>query len=307
MTRDLVCFTLIMFAASLKLAVAGDFVRDLQTEASASGKSPLGHWGTDPDDYTSWRTHSNRLIPVYTFGTKGAGPGVDLNSYTGQQSPYRDAVSVRRIYGRVPERTVDPDAVWMDQTNIADMQRAAAESGKKYIFLVVFDGMDWDTTRAAAIFNLKSVAYSEGKGTGTHFQTCDADGTAQFGCMVTSPHNNGTDTNPDTQTVMNPGGTSFGGYDASVGGRAPWDEPADSGYLIAKPAKGNVKHAYTDSASSATSMTAGAKTYNNAITVGPAGEQLSTVAHELQAEGWAVGVVSSVPVSHATPALRLRA
>lgn len=279
-----------------------DHVAQLQAEAFEKERSALGHWGTVPEKYSQWKTHSNRLIPVYTFGTKDAGEGIDLNGYTGRNSAYRSESEVRKLYSRVPERTVDPEAVWMDQTDIAAIQRSAAAAGRKYIFLVVFDGMDWDTTRAAAIYNQKAVTYSEGKGSGTHFQTYSADGTSQFGFMVTSPHNDGTKTNVDQQTVNNPGGTSFGGYDASSGGRAPWTDPSDISYLIAKPSEGHPKHAYTDSASSATSMMSGHKTYNGAINVGPSGERLSTVAHELQEKGRAVGIVTSVPICHATPA-----
>ncbi|MEO2014740.1 MAG: alkaline phosphatase [Fuerstiella sp.] len=274
----------------------------LQAAAIADGKSALGHWGTDPEIYSKWRSHSNRLIPVYTFGTKGGGSHVDLNDYIGPNSVYRSEKSIRRIYGRVPEKTVHRDAVWMDQTNIADIQRAAAAAGRKHIFVVVFDGMDWTTTRLAAIHNEQAVTYTRGRGTGTHFQNYDADGTTQFGLMVTSPHNEGTETDSQTQTVKNPGGRVFGGYDPVSGGAAPWMIPNDASYLLGKPTEGQPNHAYTDSASSATSMFAGIKTYNNAIGVGPSGEQVPAVAHDLQQEGFAVGVVSSVPISHATPA-----
>ncbi|MDG1893275.1 MAG: alkaline phosphatase [Fuerstiella sp.] len=283
-------------------SAADDYVNQLQTAAIVDGKSALGHWGTDPDNYTMWRSHSNRLIPVYTFGTKAGGPGVDMNNYIGPNSAYRSEEGVRRIYGRVPERTVNAHAVWMDQTNIADIQRAAASAGRKHIFVVVFDGMDWTTTRLAAIHNEGAVTYSEGRGSGMHFQNYSADGTTQFGLMATSPHNNGTKTDADAQTVSNPGGTEFGGYDAVSGGAAPWAPPADSSYLLGKPLDGQPKHAYTDSASSATSMCSGIKTYNGAIGVGPSGEKVTSVAHELQQDGYAVGVVSSVPISHATPA-----
>jgi alkaline phosphatase len=277
-------------------------VSQLQIAAIADGKSPLGHWGTDPDNYTMWSSHSNRLIPVYTFGTKDGGSGIDLSDYTGVNSAYRSEKGVRRIYGRVPEETVHRDANWMDQTNVADIQRAAAAAGRKHIFIVVFDGMDWTTTRLAAIHNEGAVTYTEGRGTGTHFQNYDANGTTQFGLMVTTPHNEGTETDSTTQTVKNPGGTVSGGYDPNSGGTAPWLPPLDSSYLLGKPAIGQPKHAYTDSASSATSMFAGIKTYNNAIGVDPGGEKVSSVAHELQQDGFAVGVVSSVPISHATPA-----
>ena len=279
-----------------------DYIARLQAKSVTEDVSIFGHWGLNAQKYSSWTNHSNRLVPVYTYGTRTAKGGVNLRSYTGKNSPYRSETSVRKIYGRIPERTVSETAVWMDQTNIADIQRAAAEAGRKYIFLVIFDGMDWDTTRSAAIYNEKSVGYRKGKGSGTHFQNYTANDTSQYGFMVTSPHNNGTTTDVNAQKVSNPGGTLFGGYDPKAGGFAPWQEPSDRGYLISKPSDGNVKHAYTDSASSATSMTAGIKTYNAGIGVDFSGAPVSTIAHDLQAEDWAVGVVSSVPISHATPA-----
>ena len=281
-------------------ANAADFPRQIQELAIANDKSPVAYWGTDPEKYTGWKSHSNRLIPVYTFGTKGGKPGVDLNSWFGEASPYRSAQKVQALYGYAPQKTVNPEAVWMDQTNIYDMQKAAADSGKKYIFLVVFDGMDWQTTQAAAIWNQKKVSYTEGRGDGTHFQRYDASGTTQF--MVTSAHNEGTDVDVNLQAVKNPGGTIRGGYDASIAGATPWSVPADPGYLIAKPANGNPQHDYTDSSSSASSMTAGLKTFNGGVNVDAAGQPVSTIAHDLQEKGWRVGAVSSVPISHATPA-----
>ncbi|MCA9064911.1 MAG: alkaline phosphatase [Planctomycetaceae bacterium] len=274
----------------------------VQAEAIAAGRARAGFWGTDPENYVGWKTHSNRLIPVYTFGTQGGGAGIDIDSYSGVNSPYRSPAALQRIYGFLPEQTVNPDAVWMDQTNVADIQRAAVKAGRKYIFLVVFDGMDWQSTQLASISQLGRVAYTEGRGTGLHFLDYTAAGTTQFGFMVTSPHNEGTEVDVDQQTVKNPGGTLRGGYHAGLGGTAPWATPSDMGYLIAKPAEGNIRHAYTDSSSSASSMTAALKTFNGSINVGPTGELVSTIAHELQEEGWAVGAVSSVPVSHATPA-----
>ncbi|MFM7919259.1 MAG: hypothetical protein ACKPJJ_03480, partial [Planctomycetaceae bacterium] len=162
-------------------------IAEIQAAAIAGGVAEFGYWGTDPAKYTGWTSHSNRLIPVYTYGTKGEAAGVDLQSWFGERSPYRSAEALQKIYGYLPERTVDSQAVWMDQTNIFDIQKAAAAAGKKHIFLVVFDGMDWQTTQAAALWNRKSVSYREGRGDGTHFQRYDAAGTSQFGFMVTSP------------------------------------------------------------------------------------------------------------------------
>lgn len=130
-----------------------DYLRDLQTNAIKDGKSPVAHWGVDPNNYKEWGSHSNRLIPVYTFGTKGAGSGVDLTSYTGKSSAYRNETALKRIYGRVPSNTLNPEADYLDQTDLAVLQRAAFVAGKKHVILMIFDGMDWHTTRAAAIYN----------------------------------------------------------------------------------------------------------------------------------------------------------
>lgn len=273
-----------------------------QHMAMTEGFAEFGFWGTDRSAYTNWTSHSNRLIPVYTFGTMGGTDGVDLNSYMGAKSPYRSEQAVQRMYGYVPNKTVRDDADWMDQTNLFDLQLAASNAGKKYIFLVIFDGMDWQTTQAAAVWNRKAVTYTEGRGDGTFFQTFDAGGTSQFGYMVTSPHNEGTDVDVDAQTVKNPGGKMRGGYDPDVAGRFPWSTAPDPGYLISKGLETSAKHAYTDSSSSASSMTAGIKTFNGAVNVDATGAPVATIAHLVQEKGWRIGAVSSVPVSHATPA-----
>lgn len=285
------------------VAARADHIAELQARAIADGRSPAAHWGVDPDNYKQWSSHSNRLIPVYTFGTRGGGPGVDLATYSGANSPYRDEESVRRIYGRVPTNTVNPDAEYLDQTNIADLQRAALAAGRKHIFLVIFDGMDWQTTRAAAIHRSGRVDYSSGRGTGLHFQDYTAGGTSQFGYAVTSPHNDGTKVDVNSQLVLNPGGTQPGGYNVAKGGPNPWTPGSDPHYLLGRTEEGIPgEHAYPDSAATATAMTSGVRTYNDAINVGPSGELLTAVAHEAQERGYAVGIVSSVPVSHATPA-----
>ena len=274
-----------------------DPIRDLQAEAMKNGASPVAHWGSNPKVYTAWSTHTNRLIPVYTYGTRGAGPGVDLDSYTGPNSAYRTESALRRIYGKVPQQTLNPSAEYLDQTDLAALQRAAFASGKKHVILFVFDGMDWQTTRAAAIYNARRLAYDAGRGTGTHFQEYQAGGTTQYGYMVTSPHNEGTRTDVNAQSVVNSGGKVPGGYDVARGGPNPWTPGNDPEYLINQRT-----HAYADSSSTAAAMTTGVKTFNNAVNVDPSGVQVPTIAAEVQALGLSAGAVSSVPISHATPA-----
>ncbi|RLS54807.1 MAG: alkaline phosphatase [Planctomycetota bacterium] len=307
MTRRIICLLFVGFAClalggTTSVIFAQDSLRQLQQAAIEAGIAPFGHWGVNRDNYMEWGSHSNRLIPVYTFGTVNGGPGIDLENYTGPRSPYRSAAQLQRIYGFLPAATVDPTADWMDQTNIYDIQKAALAAGRKHIFLVVFDGMDWPTTRAAAIYKTRRIGYSEGRGTGLHFQDYTAGGETQFAAMVTSPHNTGTNSNVDTQTVLNPGGTLLGGYSGDLGGRTPWAVPANDDYGTSRNKAEPPVHAYTDSSSSASSMTAGLKTYNNAVNVDATGAPVQTIAHMAQKAGYLIGVVTSVPISHATPA-----
>lgn len=292
----------VAFGEDSDTATTHDALYELQASAVRENRSPVAHWGYEPENYKHWGTHSNRLIPVYTFGTRSAGRGIDLADYTGSSSLYRDAGRIRELYGYDPPQTVNPAAEYCDQTDVYRIQKAALAAGKKHIFLVVFDGMDWQTTRAAAIYKTRSVGYSSGRGAGLHFQDYDANGTSQFGSMVTSPHNDGTKVDVDMQTVTNPNGTVRGGYSVERGGPNPWTPGNDVKYPVSHPTDAPMRHAYTDSSSSASSMTAGLKLYNNAVNVDFMGRQVPTIAHEAQAEGYAVGAVSSVPISHATPA-----
>ncbi|MBI2825470.1 MAG: alkaline phosphatase [Planctomycetia bacterium] len=278
--------------AGFSATATADHVKDLQTQAITEGKAHFGYWGAGPEKYSGWTKHSNRLIPVYTFG-------IALDSVRGERSVYRDADRLAKLYGRMPADTINPQAEYFDQTDICQLQRAAAAAGKKYIVLIVFDGMDWQTTRAAAVHRSGKVGYSEGRGTGLYFLDYRAAPT-DFGYIVTSPHNDGTEIDADAQTVRNAGGKTPGGYNAVRGGPNPWTPGSDPAYVIGQSRE--LPHAVTDSAASATSLCAGIKTYNDAVNVDAEGRQVPTVAHELQARGFAIGVVTSVPISHATPA-----
>ena len=304
------CLTLVKFSVFLVIFLPGqlpagdDPIREIQAQGVEQNQSPVLFWGTDRETFSSWTSHSNRLIPVYTFGTRSAGEGIDLDSYRGANSPYRSEDALKKLYGRVPENTLNPEAEYFDQANVGEIQKAALKAGKKYIFLVVFDGMDWQTTFAAATYKTGRVGYKAGRGTGLHFQDYDAEGTSQFGFVVAAPHNDDAKYNVNSQQVTQPGGLKAGGYDAKLAGAFPWSpsEPSTIGYLIGKSQGPMKAHPVPDSAAAATTLCTGIKTYNASIGVGPLGEPLTSVAHLAQEQGMAVGVVSSVPISHATPA-----
>lgn len=273
-------------------AAEKDHVRDLQTQAIETGKADWGRWGSHTDKYSSWVSHSNRLVPIYAFG-------MGLESVSGDNSPYRSVEKLRRLFGKVPTGTVNPEAEYFDQTNVYSLQKAAVASGKKRIILFVFDGMDWQTTLAAATYNAGAVKYRAGRGSGLAFQDYTKTQT-DFGYFVSTPHNDGTKKNVNLQTVENPGGTKPSGYSSRIGGRYPWSEPLDPLYPIGLGR--DFRHVYTDSSSSATSLCSGIKTFNGAVNVYPDGKYVEPLARQLQRDGFAIGLVTSVPISHATPA-----
>ena len=272
---------------------ADDSVRRLQSQAVAQRSASWGHWGSSPEKYSSWTNHSNRLVPVYSFG-------VALSEYKGAKSLYRSEERLRKIYGRLPEQTLNNSADYFDQTDIYRLQQQAIAAGKKHIVLVVFDGMDWQTTWAAAIHKTGEVKYRHGRGTGLTFQ--DYRGTTtDFGWCVTSPYSSGASFDVNRQIVTDARGTQRVGYDVERGGPEPWSRPSDLDYLLGKGRE--TGHAVTDSASSGTSLTAGIKTFNGAINIDPEGNQVIPIGRQLQSKhNFAVGVVTSVPISHATPA-----
>jgi alkaline phosphatase len=273
--------------------VSVDLMREMQSEAIQRQSTTWGHWGNDPTKYSNWVNHSNRLIPVYTFG-------IDLDVLRNAGSVYADPARMTKLFGTLPEETVNPTATYFDQTDVYRLQQQAVAAGKRYIILIVFDGMDWQTTRAAAIYKTGHVSYERGRGTGLAFQD-DRSLSTDFGFIVTTAQFSGAKHDINAQTVTSPQGSSKPGFDATRGGIDPWHENPLSSYLMGTDRE--VKHIVTDSAASATSLTAGVKTYNGAINYLVNGDQVEPMARTLQRErGFMVGVVSSVPVSHATPA-----
>lgn len=269
-----------------------DTIGQLQETAMTSKTAPWGHWGNRPKSYTAWTNHSNRLIPVYVYGAS-------FDKYMNEGSLYRDASKIESLYGRLPPNTVNPNANYADQTDIYRLQREEiAQLGKKYVFLVVFDGMDWQTTQAAAIYKTGKV-YTEGVGSGLIFQDYK-NVPLSYGYVVTSPYADEVETDVDAQANIKPL-TKFGGYDARLGGSTPWDVETDIDYPIGRSKI--TPHFYTDSSSSATSLTTGVKAINGAVNLDGSLKEVETIAQWLQrTTKFAVGAITSVPISHATPA-----
>ncbi len=267
-----------------------DRLRELQ-ERGIQTQQPQGwHWGNRADRVSTWTNHSNRLVPVYTFG-------ITLGELRQSGSDYRDAARLRQLFGRDPDQTLDAAATHIDQTSVHRLQQQAAAAGKKHLFVFVFDGMDWQTTRAAAVY-ASGEGYSSGRGSGLTIQDYRG-AVTDFGLCVTSAAAAGAKFDVDSQVVLNVKGQT-GGFAGSRAGPWPWAERPDSDYPIGLDR--SLPHVVTDSASSATSIFSGIKTYNASINVALDGSRVTPIARVLQNQGYRIGIVTSVPVSHATPA-----
>jgi alkaline phosphatase len=205
----------------------------------------------------------------------------------------------------------------------------------KNTIIMIGDGMGWEMTRAAAIYKQiqdgkagtsLSDFYTSGKGTGLNMQTLtgytlattygttipDASGVYNTGqAAVTGPSTAATGVNPPTpgfvfNPTFNPGNTPTGGakvsdgvvgnlvgYDPVKGGINPWTPGTDKEYI---------KYSYPDSANTATTLYTGVKSYNNAIGVNIFEDNLDGVLAKAAQQGKSTGLVTSVPIDHATPA-----
>ncbi len=297
------------------LAGGPDRLKSMQTEyvRNPNQKAPRAyHFGSQGPGgiFTNHGSHTNRLVPVYTFGRK-----VDLASVSGVHSRYRDPRRVEKAYGFLPANTVNPEAEYADQSDLYKIQKDAIDRGLKHLFIVWFDGTDWQTQQAAAVVKTGRI-YTEGKGSGLIFQDYTAQGSAQYGYVVTSPTHDQNRPNVDTQTVQIPKASLGGGYDALIAGPSPWQlgrfgnqapgyfkgQSASPGDRRGVEKVGRVLHAYTDSSQSAGEMISGVKSYNNGLNVADDGRLIPTLFHELEQKSWKLGTVTSVPFDHASPA-----
>ena len=270
---------------------SNDPVRELQSSAIREQQASWGHWGNKPKTYSAWTNHSNRLIPLYTFG-------IDLHSLRESGSSYQSEDRLKSLYGHVTPGTLQPTAGYLDQTAVYHLQHRAIQMGKRHLIVMVFDGMDWQTTRAAAVYQNGEDLYDTGRGRGLAFQDYRGVRT-DFAFIATSAMFAGAKPDVNAQQVTVSEVHATGGFDAKLAGPMPWHEQTRSPYPIGRDREH--PHTVTDSAASATSMFSGIKTYNGSINIRHDGTHVVPIARQLQQRGFRVGVVTSVPISHATP------
>ena len=202
------------------------------------------------------------------------------------------------------------------------------------VIIMIGDGMGWEMARAAALAK-GTPLYKSGKGKGLSFQnlpgytyattygTTIPAASAATGVVSFSTGNSALDGsnpltgaspvrpgftfkplpfNPGTTAVRGSTNLSLGnlvGYEPQRGGPNPWTpiRPSASDSYDQE----YIKYSYPDSANTATTLYTGVKTYNNAIAVDIYEKDLTTILQTANRLGKSTGLVTSVPITHATP------
>jgi alkaline phosphatase len=183
----------------------------------------------------------------------------------------------------------------VDNTNIYDvMMQSVADLGVENVMLFIGDGMNIAHEVAGSRY-----LYGDNQSLAWHDWGAMADGWAGF-CTTWDIDTYNKYAAVSGEDPYEPGDVDpTVGYDPEQGGAFPL--ALDHYYLT----QINGKEPATDSASAATAMATGEKTDAGNIAWergDPVGGDLTTIAEEFDAEGLAIGVVSTVPFSHATPA-----
>ncbi len=214
--------------------------------------------------------------------------------------------------------------------NITPVLSRSVPNQQRNTILMIGDGMGWDMTRAAAIQSLidrgksgKTLKdfYTQGRGWGLNMQTLKGYAiSTTYGTIIADskgeysgdhsaldgskkltgaspirsnfkfdPKFYSTQNSPDSTT---PKSGNLVGYNRIKGGVNPWTPGIDREYIKAN---------YPDSANTATTLYTGVKSYNNAIAVDIYERPLTTILRTAASLGKSTGLVTSVPIDHATP------
>jgi alkaline phosphatase len=217
--------------------------------------------------------------------------------------------------------------------NINPVLARIPSNRQRNTILMIGDGMGWEIARAAAIQKainggnsgktLKDF-YTQGRGTKLNMQTLQGYAlSTTYGTTVAgndgkySSNNSALDDsqklsgaspirpnfkfdpkfNPgqhgkNSPDSASPAAGNLVGYDPIKGGANPWTPGTDREYI---------KASYPDSANTATTLYTGVKSYNNAIAVDIYERPLTTILKTAALQGKSTGLVTSVPIDHATP------
>jgi alkaline phosphatase len=231
-------------------------------------------------------------------------------------------------------------APWTDQVALALDANASRQKQGSNVILMIGDGMGWQMTRAAAAANTGRL-YNMGKGSGLNMQRLqgytyattypttigDKDGVFDTGNSALDGSKPGTGASPlragfKFNPTLNPGtpiarpaatgfvtcqdgagttgnGGNIVGYEPRKGGPNPWTplSPANPGPVNPE----YIKCSYPDSANTAAALYTGRKSYDGAMSVDIYEQGAETILQSAAKLGKSTGLVTSVPISHATP------
>lgn len=111
------------------------------------------------------------------------------------------------------------------------------------------------------------------------------------------PFNPGTDTTTGTGGATDPSLGNLVGYQPQRGGPNPWTPISPA--VSSEPQY--IKLSYPDSANTASTLYTGVKSYNNAMAVDIFEQSTETILQVANRLGKSTGLVTSVPITHATP------
>ncbi|MDI9406600.1 MAG: alkaline phosphatase [Chitinophagaceae bacterium] len=211
----------------------------------------------------------------------------------------------------------------------------------KNIILIIGDGMGWEMTRASAIYNQvekeidlligqgKSTAeinslfaertlddyYTADKGFGNPYQDFEGftlattgstkiDGDVDNSALQGDTRTHDTGDAPQREGFVFDPSLTYVNWQDEKGGDSPWD----ANYYQNRGSTSQgfdpeyIKGDYPDSANTASTLYGGIKTYNGAISVDIHEHGFESILMEAQELGKSGGVVTSVPINHATPA-----
>ncbi|MBC7972444.1 MAG: alkaline phosphatase [Verrucomicrobia bacterium] len=207
------------------------------------------------------------------------------------------------------------DGMGWEMTRAASIAKGAPlyKSGKgSGLFMQQLKGYTYSTTYGTTIPGttptVASTVYSTGNSALDGTNPLTGASPVRPGFTFNPAFNPGTPTRNLTATTSQPcstGGSTSGGnlvgYDPAKGGPNPWTpiSPAVAEAQSFDPEY--IKCSYPDSANTATTLYTGVKSYNNATGVDIFEKPLETILQTANSLGKATGVVTSVPITHATP------
>ncbi len=226
--------------------------------------------------------HTNELVSLWARGA-----GADLFANYAQAGTF--------VYGG--ERLVDNTAIYA-------VMRDAMAQGVEHVILFIGDGMNLNHESAASRY-----LYGEDMGLSWHGWADLADAWTGYASTwdVTTYNRYAATQGAPAYDVAHPANNdALIGYNPLIGGFAPYPAQPDPMLSHGRARDMYLMRAATDSASAATAMSTGYKTDDGNLAWlpgDPADGALTTIAEWARSDhGFAIGAVSTVQFSHATPA-----